>query len=34
VSRIANPASTKVVIKFTFSKASGAVWFDAVSLMK
>jgi hypothetical protein len=27
-------AYTKVVIKFTYSKASGTVWFDAVSLMK
>jgi hypothetical protein len=27
-------AYTKVVIKFTFSKASGTVWFDLVSLMR
>ncbi|MGC1378805.1 MAG: hypothetical protein WA821_21415 [Anaerolineales bacterium] len=27
-------AYTKVVIKFTYSKASGTVWFDAVSLIK
>jgi Leucine-rich repeat (LRR) protein len=27
-------AYTKVVIKFTFSKASGTVWFDAVSLTR
>lgn len=25
---------TKVIIKFTYSKASGTVWFDGVSLMK
>jgi hypothetical protein len=27
-------AYTKVVIKFTFSKASGTVWFDLVSLLR
>jgi hypothetical protein len=30
----ATSAYTKVVIKFTYSKASGTVWFDAVSLLK
>jgi hypothetical protein len=30
----ATSAYTKVVIKFTYSKAGGTVWFDAVSLMK
>jgi hypothetical protein len=27
-------AYNKIVIKFTYSKASGSVWLDAVSLMK
>jgi len=30
----ASAAYTKVVIKFTYSKASGQVWLDAVSLIK
>jgi hypothetical protein len=30
----ATSAYTKVIIKFIYSKASGAVWFDAVSLIK
>jgi uncharacterized repeat protein (TIGR02543 family) len=30
----APPAYTKVLIKFTYSKASGKVWFDWVSLLK
>ncbi len=30
----ATSAYTKVVIKFTYSKASGTIWFDAVSLIK
>jgi len=29
-----NAAYTKIVIRFTYSKASGTVWFDGVSLMK
>jgi uncharacterized repeat protein (TIGR02543 family) len=31
---IATGTYTKVVIKFTYAKASGTVWFDGVSLMK
>jgi hypothetical protein len=30
----ATSAYTKVVIRFTYSKASGTVWFDAVSLIR
>jgi len=30
----ATSAYTQVVIKFTYSKASGSVWFDAISLLK
>lgn len=30
----ATTAFTKVVIRFTYAKASGAVWFDAVSLIE
>jgi hypothetical protein len=30
----ATSAYTKVVIKFTYSKASGTVWFDLISLLK
>ena len=30
----ASGAYNKVVIKFTYSKASGTVWFDAVSLVR
>ena len=29
-----NAAYTKIVIRFTYSKASGTVWFDGVSLMR
>jgi len=30
----ATSAYTKAVVKFTYAKASGTVWFDAVSLIK
>ena len=30
----ATSAYTKIVIKFTYSKASGAIWFDLISLTK
>lgn len=30
----ATSAYTKVVIKFTYSKASGTIWFDLISLLK
>ena len=34
VSFNANDSYTKVVIKFTYSKASGTIWFDLISLTK